>query len=206
MQQYSVLLVDDEEDVIRVIMKKIDWERMGFTVVGYAHNGVEALEMVEECVPDVVLTDIKMPYMDGLAMSRKLKERYQNIKIIIFSGFDEFEYAKEAIDIEVEQYLLKPVNAEELDKVFSRIRETLDHERDEQRNIDKLNQYYMESLPLLQESFYTSLIEGRVQPNEMEKYLESRYTDASGNACGHRDWLRGITHAGRTGSGDCGRQ
>ena len=173
MQQYSVLLVDDEEDVIRVIMKKIDWESMGFTVIGYAHNGVEALEMVEECVPDVVLTDIKMPYMDGLAMSRKLKERYQNIKIIIFSGFDEFEYAKEAIDIEVEQYLLKPVNAEELDKVFSRIRETLDHERDEQRNIDKLNQYYMESLPLLQESFYTSLIEGRVQPNEMEKYLES---------------------------------
>ena len=80
MQQYSVLLVEDEEDVIRVIMKKIDWERMGFTVIGYAHNGVEALEMVEECVPDVVLTDIKMPYMDGLAMSRKLKERYQNIK------------------------------------------------------------------------------------------------------------------------------
>ena len=70
--------------------------------------------MAEECVPDVVLTDIKMPYMDGLAMSRKLKEQYPNIKIIIFSGFDEFEYAKEAIDIEVEQYLLKPVNAEEL--------------------------------------------------------------------------------------------
>ena len=154
MQRYSVLLVDDEEDVIQVIMKKIDWESMGFQVSGYAHNGVEALEMAEECVPDVVLTDIKMPYMDGLAMSRKLKEQYPNIKIIIFSGFDEFEYAKEAIDIEVEQYLLKPVNAEELGRVFSRIREMLDHERDEQRNIDKLNQYYLESLPLLQESFY----------------------------------------------------
>ena len=96
MQRYSVLLVDDEEDVIQVIMKKIDWESMGFQVSGYAHNGVEALEMAEECVPDVVLTDIKMPYMDGLAMSRKLKEQYPNIKIIIFSGFDEFEYAKEA--------------------------------------------------------------------------------------------------------------
>ena len=95
MQRYSVLLVDDEEDVIQVIMKKIDWESMGFQVSGYAHNGVEALEMAEECVPDVVLTDIKMPYMDGLAMSRKLKEQYPNIKIIIFSGFDEFEYAKE---------------------------------------------------------------------------------------------------------------
>ena len=154
MNLYSVMLVDDEEDVIQVIMKKIDWESMGFQVSGYAHNGVEALEMAEECVPDVVLTDIKMPYMDGLAMSRKLKEQYPNIKIIIFSGFDEFEYAKEAIDIEVEQYLLKPVNAEELGRVFSRIREMLDHERDEQRNIDKLNQYYLESLPLLQESFH----------------------------------------------------
>ena len=165
MQRYSVLLVDDEEDVIQVIMKKINWESMGFQVSGYAHNGVEALEMAEECVPDVVLTDIKMPYMDGLAMSRKLKEQYPNRKIIIFSGFDEFEYAKEAIDIEV--------NAEELGRVFSRIREMLDHERDEQRNIDKLNQYYLESLPLLQESFYTSLIEGRVQPDEIERYLES---------------------------------
>ena len=74
---------------------------------------------------DVVLTDIKMPYMDGFAMSRKLKERYPKYKIIIFSGFDEFEYAKEAIDIEVEQYLLKPVNAEELDGYFPESGETL---------------------------------------------------------------------------------
>lgn len=173
MQRYSVLLVDDEEDVIRVIMKKINWENLGFRVSGYAHNGVEALEMAEECAPDVVLTDIKMPYMDGLSMSRRLKEQYPNIKIIIFSGFDEFEYAKEAIDIEVEQYLLKPVNAAELERVFSRIQKELDRERDEQQNIDKLNQYYLESLPLLQESFYTSLIEGRMQPEEIERYKES---------------------------------
>ena len=136
MEKYSVLLVDDEEDVIQIIMKKMDWESMGFQIVGYAHNGVEALEMAEELQPDVVMTDIKMPYMDGLTLSRKLKELYRTVKIIIFSGFDEFEYAKEAIDIEVEQYLLKPVNAEELGRVFSRIREMLDHERDEQRNID----------------------------------------------------------------------
>ena len=102
MNLYSVLLVDDEEEVYSVIMKKLDWEAMGFRIAGYARNGVEALEMAEEIQPDVVMTDIKMPYMDGLTLSKKLKELYQKIKIIIFSGFDEFEYAKEAVHLEVE--------------------------------------------------------------------------------------------------------
>lgn len=84
MEKYSVLLVDDEEDVIQIIMKKMDWESMGFQIAGYAHNGVEALEMAEELQPDVVMTDIKMPYMDGLTLSRKLKELYRTVKIIIF--------------------------------------------------------------------------------------------------------------------------
>lgn len=171
MNLYSVLLVDDEEEVIQIIRKKIDWESMGFQVVGYAHNGVEALELAEEYQPDVVLTDIKMPYMDGLALSRKLKEVYRTIKIIIFSGFDEFEYAKEAIKLEVEEYLLKPVNAMELKEVFQRIRENLDRERDEKRNIHKLQEYYMESLPLLQENFFGSLIEGRVPNDQIERFL-----------------------------------
>ena len=64
--RYSVLLVDDEEDIIRIIMKKLDWESMGLTIIGHAANGVEALEMAEELTPDIVMTDIKMPYMDGL--------------------------------------------------------------------------------------------------------------------------------------------
>ena len=106
MSQYSVLLVDDEEEVFQVIMKKLDWEGMGFRIAGYARNGVEALEMAEELQADVVMTDIKMPYMDGLTLSKKLKENYPKTKVIIFSGFDEFEYAKEAIKIEVEEYIL----------------------------------------------------------------------------------------------------
>ncbi len=76
MSLYSVLLVDDEEEVFQVIMKKLDWEGMGFRIAGYARNGVEALEMAEELSVDVVMTDIKMPYMDGLTLCRKLKEQY----------------------------------------------------------------------------------------------------------------------------------
>ena len=88
MNKYRVMLVDVEEDVIQVIIRKMNWEKLGFTVQGYAHNGLEALEMAEEEQPDVVMTDIKMPFMDGLELSRRLKEQYPTIKIIIFSGFD----------------------------------------------------------------------------------------------------------------------
>lgn len=80
MAWYKVLLVDDEKEVCQIIIKKLDWENMGFHIVGYAANGVEALEMAEELQPDVVMTDIKMPYMDGLTLSKKLKEAYQKIK------------------------------------------------------------------------------------------------------------------------------
>lgn len=170
MSQYSVLLVDDEEEVFQVIMKKLDWESMGFQIAGYARNGVEALEMAEELQVDVVMTDIKMPYMDGLTLCKKLKELYQKMKVIIFSGFDEFEYAKEAIKIEAEEYILKPINANELREVFERIKVNLDKELDEKRNIDKLREYYMESLPVLQENFYTSLIDGRIPKDQIEKY------------------------------------
>ena len=82
-RNYSVMLVDDEEDVIRAIMHRIDWEEIGLSVPRYAHNGLEALEMAEEDAPDIVMTDIKMPYMDGLELSRKLKEQYPDrVRII----------------------------------------------------------------------------------------------------------------------------
>ena len=82
MDTYTVLLVDDEEEVIRVIMKKINWEGLGFSVIGYANNGVKALEMVEEFQPDVVMTDIKMPYMDGLELANRIKEGFPATKIL----------------------------------------------------------------------------------------------------------------------------
>lgn len=88
-----------------------------FEVIGSANNGVKALELVERLQPDVVITDIKMPYMDGLELARALNEDYQNIHIIIFTGFDEFEYAKEAVHLEIEEYMLKPINSQELSGV-----------------------------------------------------------------------------------------
>ena len=171
MKKYSVLLVDDEEDVVEAIVQKIDWDRLGYSLAGYAKNGLEALEIAEEKQIDVVLTDIKMPYMDGLTLSHRLKELYPSIKIIIFSGFDEFEYAKEAIRLEAEEYMLKPVDAGELSRVFQKVHEALDQEFDEKQSIHRLKNYYLESLPILQESLYTSLIEGTLPQQDLESTL-----------------------------------
>ena len=88
MEKYTVLLVDDEPEVIEIIQKKIDWEGLGFTVYGTAENGVQALEMINANPPDVVMTDIKMPYMDGMELSAHIREKYPDIRIVVFTCFD----------------------------------------------------------------------------------------------------------------------
>lgn len=180
MNLYTVLLVDDEEEVIRVIMNKLNWEKLGFSVIGYANNGVKALEMVEEYQPDVVMTDIRMPYMDGLELSHRIRAEFPGTKLLLFTGFDEFEYAKEAIHLEIEEYILKPVNSIELINVFTSLKIKLDQEISEKRSAQILQKYYMESLPLLQANFYSTLIEGRIHEENLPTYLSDYQISLSG--------------------------
>lgn len=180
MDRYTVLLVDDEEDVMQIIMKKINWEELGFSVIGCANNGVKAFEMVMEWQPDVVVTDIRMPYMDGMELSNHIKEKFPATKILLFTGFDEFEYAKEAIHLEIEEYILKPINSVELTNVFAKLKIKLDQEISEKRNVETLQKYYMESLPFLQANFYSSLIEGKIDEKELQKYLSDYQVSFSG--------------------------
>lgn len=159
MDKYTILLVDDEEEVIQAIIRKINWEELGFSVVGYADNGIKALEMIEESQPDVVMTDIKMPYMDGMELCSHIRREYPAMKIVLFTGFDEFEYAKEAVHLEVEEYMLKPINATELSDCLKRLKDTLDREREEKLNVTRLENYFNAALPVLQNNFFVSLIE-----------------------------------------------
>ncbi|MCR5831850.1 MAG: response regulator [Lachnospiraceae bacterium] len=170
MDLYKVLLVDDEEEVREAIRKRINWEEIGFTVIGTAENGEEALELADNCEPDVVMTDIQMPFMDGITLLKKLKERIPDLRSVIFSGYDDFEYAKEAIRLEAEEYILKPVDADELRSIFVRIKERLDAQIEQRRNVEQLSKYYEESRPMMKEQLIIGLLEGRELQFDLERY------------------------------------
>ena len=180
MEQYKVILVDDEAEVIDIMEAKIRWSELGFEVVGSAKNGVKALELVEKLQPDVVLTDIRMPYMDGLELSRKLNQDYPNIYIILCTGFDEFEYAKEAVHLDIKEYLLKPISAAELSESLMRLKENLDKEREEKLNVRKLENYFQESLPALQSNLFISLMEGRVSEEDYARFSAAYQVNMKG--------------------------
>ena len=129
MQPYRVLLVDDEEDIRVGISRKMDWESLGFSLVGEAENGQEALELAEQLRPDVVLTDIRMPFMDGLELCRILTRSLPAARFVLFSGFDDFEYARQAISIGVDRYLSKPITKKALLDVLEELKEKIEGER-----------------------------------------------------------------------------
>lgn len=170
MDYYKVILVDDEEEVREAIRKRINWEEIGFTVAGTAENGEEALELAETVEPDVVMTDIQMPFMDGLTLLKRLKEKFPDLRSVIFSGYDDFEYAKEAIRLETEEYILKPVDAEELKAIFTRIKERLDEQLQQRRNVEQLSKYYEDSRPMIKEQLIIGLLEGRELQFDLERY------------------------------------
>ncbi|MBR6159249.1 MAG: response regulator [Lachnospiraceae bacterium] len=170
MDLYKVILVDDEEEVREAIRKRINWEEIGFTVAGTAENGEEARELAEACEPDVIMTDIQMPFMDGLTLIKKIKEKIPDLRSVIFSGYDDFEYAKEAIRLEAEEYILKPVDAEELRSIFSRIKDRLDEQIKQRRNVELLSKYYEDSRPMMKEQLIIGLLEGRELQFDLERY------------------------------------
>lgn len=137
---YKILLVDDEILVRDAIRENIDWGKLDCELIGDCENGKQAVEFVKTHEVDIVLTDILMPYMDGMELSHFLHDNYPDILIVIFSGFGEFEYAKKAIQYNVSEYMLKPVTAMELTKVIENMKEKLDSRKKEQRKIESLTQ------------------------------------------------------------------
>ncbi len=172
MNSYRIMIVDDEEEIRLGIIKKIDWEANGFIVVGDAENGQDALEKAEKLQPDVIMTDIKMPFMDGLELGKKLVELMPSTKIIVFSRCDDFEYAHKAIKINVVEYVLKPINSAELIEVLVRLKEQLDREYNEKRNLETLYKHYIKSLPVIREQFLVGAIEGRINEEQWHEQME----------------------------------
>ncbi|MBO4863908.1 MAG: response regulator [Eubacterium sp.] len=166
MSMIKVFLVEDEYAIREGIKKSVNWEQSGFTLVGEAGDGEVAFPKILKSKPDILITDIRMPFMDGLELSKLVKKELPDIRIIVLSGYDDFNYAKEAISIGVEEYILKPVSGEnlmkELDKVAEEIRkEKLEKEAKEKYLRDR------EEIRLLERSrFIRDMIDGRVSMQE----------------------------------------
>ena len=190
MSLYRIMLVDDEEEVRKAMIRQMDWERLGFTVVGDAENGQEALEKLEQLEPEVIMTDIRMPYMDGLTLTARIREKYPSIKILIFSGYDDFEYAQQAIKLNVTEYILKPVNGEELAEILNRIKISLDQEIEQRRNFDSLRESYLGSLPILRELFLNDLVRRTTDVDLVTPKLREYGIDI----LDARKWLAAVIH------------
>lgn len=128
----KVIIADDEPKVNLLLQKIVDWEKLGYQIAGTANDGERALQLIEEEKPDVLMTDIRMPGVDGMELIRRAKELRPDLVFIVVSGYRQFEYAQTALKYGVTDYLLKPVNAEELTQLLIRIRE----EEEKKRRLD----------------------------------------------------------------------
>ena len=125
----KVFLAEDEVIVREALRDSIPWEQHGFVFVGEASDGEMALEMVRELKPDIVITDIKMPFMNGLTFSKYVSEELPDTKIIIISGYDDFEYARQAVELHVDRFLLKPVTKADMISALENTRRRIEEER-----------------------------------------------------------------------------
>jgi two-component system response regulator YesN len=117
----KVLLVDDEINIIKNLQQVIPWEQMGIEVIGLAKNGVEALDYITEDCPDILFTDIRMPMMDGITLLKHVRQMNTKCEILMLTGYQDFEYARSAIQYRAREYILKPINYEALEEIVQQL-------------------------------------------------------------------------------------
>ncbi|MEE3397979.1 MAG: response regulator [Eubacterium sp.] len=162
----KVFLVEDEYAIREGIKKSVNWEANGYTLVGEAGDGEMAFPKIVKARPDILITDIRMPFMDGLELSRLVKKEIPNIKIVVLSGYDDFNYAKQAISIGVEEYILKPVSGENLLTELGKIADAINVERQDELAKDKYLRDMEEIRTLAKQKFIHDMIDGKLSMQE----------------------------------------
>lgn len=169
---YKLIFADDEEVVRNNIARLIDWESCGFKLIGCCANGHDLLELVEKETPDLVITDIDMPFLTGIEAAQQIKKNFPAIKIVFLTGYNDFSYAQKAIDLKVMKYILKPVTAQGMAQSLQEIREVLDDEYQQSTDRSRLEEFYQQNLPMLQSVFLNSLFTDEVDGREAEKKIK----------------------------------
>jgi len=156
----KMIIADDESFVRNGLKNIIDWVSFGIEIIADAEDGLEALELCQKLQPDILFTDIRMPIMDGLEVAMKLKELELDIRTIIISGIQDFNYAKTALDVDVEGYILKPVKIDELTELIKKVVSRIKLERNNQSEMINLKLQLQEHFPIIREKFLRNLVFG----------------------------------------------
>ena len=162
----KIMIVDDEFYFREAIKISLPWNELGFEICGEAKNGRDALEKVAAIKPEIIIVDINMPIMDGLEFVQHLRETNNDIKIIILTGHSEFNYARQAVKLGVFNYLLKPVDEEELKKTLLDLRNIINKENRIKMEMDRLMQQVRASMPLLKDKFLNELLRGNLSKKD----------------------------------------
>jgi two-component system response regulator YesN len=160
-QDLKLLIVDDEAEIREGILHSIPWQEQGIIVAGLAANGREALRMITETEPDLMILDIRMPVMNGLEVLEKLAEQPFPLKVIVLSGYDDFSYCQKALRYGVSDYLLKPCRPTEILNVINKLKDQIAAEEEQARQWKHLLQKFQENLPILRENLIMNLIQHR---------------------------------------------
>lgn len=162
MNEIKVFLVEDEMVIRRGIKNSIDWEKEGYIFCGEASDGELAYPMIIKEKPDILITDIRMPFMDGLELCKLVKKELPNIKILILSGYDEFDYAKEAIRLGVTEYLLKPISSGKLLEALNGVSESIRREKEDKDLVRKYMEELRENTEHEKQKFFEQMIAGNL--------------------------------------------
>ena len=167
----DILIVDDEKKIREGISGNIDWTSHDINICGTASGGLEALDMIDLFMPGIVITDISMSDMDGLELLEIINQTYPTVKVILISGYKEFEYAQKAVALNAFSYLTKPINSQQLLEKVLEAKMEIEKRISEVKMNDVIRKKLRENILVVKDSFFTTLIEGRIR-NRAE--IESR--------------------------------
>lgn len=171
-RKLKVLLVDDEQNTRNLLRLCINWKELGMEVVADATCGIEALDIIEEMKPDIVLTDIEMPYMDGITLSKHIMTHYIDISVVIITAHEQFNYAQQAVSIGVSDFILKPIDADLITDTLKNLAEKITKKRQKLIQLEMSYQYIKDNALELRNKFLNKILNGNVSDMSLLDHLD----------------------------------
>ncbi len=170
-EKIKIAIVDDEYLERNLLRNCIDWEKLGMEIVGEASNADEAMGLIDRCRPDIVFTDVNMPITDGLTFSKTVLMHAPDIKIVVVTCFDDFEYAQKSIKIGISDFIVKPIADDEVYKTALKLKEEIEKKLSDNQKYSELRRQLLDNLPYIKEKFYNELIKGEVDKETARKKI-----------------------------------